>query len=115
LQINSGVLEDTMLEKSGGSNWEQTLQRIRAEFLEMPGLRLTVEQAQRLWHIDGPTCAALLQHLVDVKFLGCSRDGRYGRLPDIAVNYRLPMAKATLGAKPEARAPHNPTRQSAAS
>ena len=28
------------------------LQRIRAEFREMPGLKLTAAQATRLWHLD---------------------------------------------------------------
>jgi hypothetical protein len=104
-----------MVEQSAGASWEQTLQRIRAEFLEMPGLRLTAEQAQRLWHIDGQTCTALLQHLVDVNFLGRSRNGTYGRLADGAVNYPLPMAKATLAPGADARVVQNPPRRSAAS
>ena len=29
--------------------------RIRGEFLEMPGLRLTSAQAARLWHVDAAT------------------------------------------------------------
>ena len=30
----------------------ETVRRVRAEFLEMPGLKLTVQQAQRLWGVD---------------------------------------------------------------
>ena len=43
--------------------------RIRGEFLEMPGLRLTCRQAQRLWNLDAVVCESLLAALVDVRFL----------------------------------------------
>ena len=48
---------------------EQTLRRIEAEFREMPGLRLTCRQAQRLWNLDQLVCESLLAALVDVHFL----------------------------------------------
>jgi hypothetical protein len=48
---------------------EQTLRRIYNEYLEMPGLRLTLKQAQRLWGLDEDTCASSLSFLVDVNFL----------------------------------------------
>ena len=35
----------------------------------MPGLRLRVEQAQRLWNLDRTSCEVLLRSLVDAKFL----------------------------------------------
>ena len=38
--------------------------RVRSEFFEMPGLRLTCDQACRLWHVDVSTCEELLEHLV---------------------------------------------------
>lgn len=43
--------------------------RARQEFLEMPGLRLTVPQASRLWHLDPPVCVAVLDALVNSTFL----------------------------------------------
>lgn len=43
--------------------------RIWREYLEMPGLRLTLEQACRLWGVDEPTGATLLQDLVDAAVL----------------------------------------------
>ena len=58
---------------------ENILRRIRGEFLEMPGLRLTAPQAQRLWGLDRPTCDAVLTALVDAKFLNRSRDGQFVR------------------------------------
>jgi hypothetical protein len=48
---------------------ERLLHRIRAEFLEMPGLCLTFEQAQRLWSLESRTCEALLTSLIDSRFL----------------------------------------------
>jgi hypothetical protein len=45
------------------------LQLIRAEYLEIPGLRLTKPQVQRLWSLDEVTTDALLAALEDVKFL----------------------------------------------
>ena len=48
---------------------ERLARRIRAEFLEMPGLCLTIEQAQRLWCLEPPTCKALLKSLIDSRFL----------------------------------------------
>ena len=45
------------------------LRRIQAEFREMPGLRLTCRQAQRLWNLDQLVCESLLAALVDVRFL----------------------------------------------
>ena len=61
---------------------EQLLRRIRGEYSEMPGLRLTCEQAQRLWGLDAVTCARLLKNLVDTRFLQRSPDGRYGQIGD---------------------------------
>ena len=48
---------------------ERLVRRIRAEFLEMPGLCLTSEQAQRLWSLESRTCEALLKSLIDSRFL----------------------------------------------
>jgi hypothetical protein len=53
--------------------------RIRGEYLEMPGLRLSIEQASRLWALDRIACVALLEHLVENDFLQCDRNGRYVR------------------------------------
>jgi hypothetical protein len=61
---------------------QRILQRLRGEFLEMPGLRLTVSQAQRLCGVDPASCKAILDALVEAKFLGIKRDGSYGRLTD---------------------------------
>jgi transcriptional regulator of acetoin/glycerol metabolism len=58
------------------------LQRIYNEFLEMPGLRVTSRQAQRLWGLDEQSCMELLEFLVDAKFLCRPGHGAYCRLSD---------------------------------
>jgi hypothetical protein len=58
------------------------LSRIRAEYLEMPGLRLTAPQAQRLCGDDGASCQAVLDLLVEQRFLCRKPDGTYALLTD---------------------------------
>jgi len=45
------------------------MDRARAEFMEMPGLELTLPQAVRLWHLGADDCRAVLDALVDLGFL----------------------------------------------
>jgi len=59
------------------------LHRIRGEFLEMPGLRLTLEQAARLWHMDAAACATALTRLVGDRFLMRTRGGAYVRADQV--------------------------------
>jgi len=47
--------------------------------MEMPGLRLTVEQARRLWRLDNTVCDAVLSALVDAHFLAITPDGKFVR------------------------------------
>lgn len=56
---------------------ELLLARIRGEYREMPGLRLTVAQASRLWHMDAATCHTLLERLVAERFLARTHDDAY--------------------------------------
>ena len=58
---------------------DEALRRVRGEYIEMPGLRLTVAQAQRLWGLDRAACDMLLGALVDSKFLFQTRDGAFMR------------------------------------
>lgn len=48
---------------------EDLLTRVRGEFLEMPGLCLTQQQACRLWQMDELTCDGVLGALVEAGFL----------------------------------------------
>ncbi len=56
---------------------ERLLAIVRGEYLEMPGLRLTRQQAQRLWSLDADTCATLLTTLEEARFLRRTRGGDY--------------------------------------
>jgi len=71
--------------------YNATIERIRGEYLEMPGLQLTLAQAQRLCGIDRTLCERVLSALVETKFLAVSPNGVYARLFD--GEPRLRMAK----------------------
>lgn len=43
--------------------------RVRGEFMEMPGLQLTMAQAARLWGMEQPACKAVIDALVESSFL----------------------------------------------
>ncbi len=58
---------------------QPTLDRLRGEFREMPGLRLTRAQVERLCGIDSGVCQGVLDALVDTGFLIVASDGRYMR------------------------------------
>ena len=58
----------------------EVLLRIEAEYREMPGLSLTVSQAERLWRLDTRTCAFVLSTLVDRRILRRTRNGAYLRV-----------------------------------
>ena len=53
--------------------------RVRGEFLEMPGLSLTPQQASRLWAVDRATSERVLNVLTSAGFLARTRDGAYLR------------------------------------
>ena len=73
----------------------QLLRRIKAEYIEMPGLRLTVAQAGRLWGLDVPACLDLLERLITERFLQLRPDGTYSRLTDgLPASAPLRMIKA---------------------
>jgi hypothetical protein len=68
---------EAMTEASRGI--QEMVRRIRGEFLEMPGLRLTSQEARRLWRLDETACDAVLGALVDARFLAKTRDGAFIR------------------------------------
>jgi hypothetical protein len=55
----------------------QLLTRVRGEYLEMPGMSLTVEQATRLWQSDRITCLGVLDQLAREGFLAKLPSGRF--------------------------------------
>ena len=54
--------------------------RVRREFLEMPGLRLTIRQAARLWGLEPTACAHVIEVLVRSEFLRRVPDGMVTRV-----------------------------------
>ena len=56
--------------------------RIRGEFLEMPGLRLTADQIHRLCGVERAACTDVLDTLVRDRFLRANADGTYARFTD---------------------------------
>ena len=61
---------------------QDVFNRLRAEYTEMPGLRLKAEQVQRLCGIEEAMCQLVLDSLVAEKFLCAKSDGRYARLTE---------------------------------
>lgn len=52
-------------------------QRIREEFEEAPGLRVTIGEGARFWGLDETTCEQVLGHLFATGFLSRGSDRRY--------------------------------------
>lgn len=58
---------------------DRLLTTIKGEFREMPGLSLTVPQAQRLWGLDKAECKAVFNVLLRSHFLTRTRSGAFVR------------------------------------
>ena len=56
---------------------DDVVYRVKSEFLEMPGLRLTPNQAQRLWDLRPDQCEHVLTALVRSNFLHRTDAGSY--------------------------------------
>jgi hypothetical protein len=59
---------------------EVIARRVREEFREMPGLRLTPAQARRLWGLEQETCHAVIDALVAAAFLRWTAAGAVTRV-----------------------------------
>jgi hypothetical protein len=57
------------------------VERIRAEYRTLPGLKITCAQAARLWSASEAACAAAFQVLVAERFLWRAPSGRYVARP----------------------------------
>jgi hypothetical protein len=56
--------------------------RVQGEYRDMPGLKLTEAQAQRLLGIDCEMCAVVLSTLIERRFLRRTANGLYVRAWD---------------------------------
>ncbi len=64
------------------STIHEWLDLIRAEYLEMPGLRLTKPQVQRLWRLEPCVCDVVLDTLVATAFLRKTHQESYALTGD---------------------------------
>jgi hypothetical protein len=78
---------------------DPVLDRIQGEYREMPGLRLTSQQAQRLWGLDSQTCLSALELLVNSGFLWRAGDGTFRRLEGASGPSPFRMARAGARSK----------------
>jgi hypothetical protein len=102
--LGSDTVNDSPLELNA-----QLMRRVQHEYLEMPGLQLTLQQAQRLWGLETAVCETLLNELVELNFLSRRPDGKFGRFSEgNGLSLPLRMARATLDDKPR-----TPRKQSA--
>jgi hypothetical protein len=58
---------------------QQLMERVEAEYAEMPGLTLTLPQAQRFWSIDRLTCATIFRELARRNVIRRTSGGDYVR------------------------------------
>ena len=60
------------------------LERIRGEFREMPGMKLTIDQACRLWNLNDSLCRDAVDALIAERFLLRTPSGAFIALPSAA-------------------------------
>jgi len=70
-------LLETPPAESGRRDMTPLFHRVRSEYLEMPGLRLTSAQASQLWSLDRSTSEHILDGLTTAGFLSRNRNGAY--------------------------------------
>jgi len=64
------------------ANVSDRVRLVRAEYAEMPGLKLTERQIQRLWCLDATLCDAVIASLMAGRFLKRTRGDAYVRFDD---------------------------------
>lgn len=75
MPLTNALLE---LDTRAGALQELT-RRVQAEYVEMPGLSLTLAQAQRLWAVDRQICETVFRTLIAHGFLRITTRGRFVR------------------------------------
>jgi hypothetical protein len=81
------------------SDLSASLARARGEYLEMPGLSMTVAQASRLWNVPEEVAEAILAKLVDSRFLQRRNNGVFVRASDGVHQRGEPMRPDARGAE----------------
>ena len=73
---------------------DEIVQRLRAKYIDMPGLALTAEQVQRLCGIEHHVCRSVLDTLVNAQFLATGPNGEYARRTEDRKRGRPPSSTA---------------------
>lgn len=55
------------------------MELVRAEYVEMPGLSVTLPQARRLWAVDHATCEEVFSRLISEGVVRRTGKGRFVR------------------------------------
>jgi len=63
------------------SPFEEVLRPVRAEYSEAPSLQLTPSQVQRMFDLEPPACAAVLDALLNESLLSRTHQGLFVRSP----------------------------------
>ncbi|HEY2904283.1 MAG TPA: hypothetical protein VGJ29_00175 [Vicinamibacterales bacterium] len=79
LPVNASPVSTTDRSNRFDASTSSELARIRSEYIEMPGLVLTLPQAARLWGFGPRRAAKLLTVLLDAGFLACDNKAMYRR------------------------------------
>ena len=74
------VVSGHSIERRDPAARQALMRRVYGEFLEMPGLRLSIQQAARLFNLPPNVCARLLAELIEGGFLRVTVDGQYALL-----------------------------------
>jgi hypothetical protein len=65
--------------RTPGVAMRRLIQQVQAEYAEMPGLSVTLPQAQRLWATDRATCEEVFSRLISSGVLRRTSKGRFIR------------------------------------
>lgn len=75
MPLTNGLLET----RASADALQELVRRVQAEYAEMPGLCVTLSQAQRLWAVDRRTCETVFRSLIARGFLRKTTNGRFIR------------------------------------
>lgn len=76
------VLQSRSPHRVPDETWRATIRRVRGEFEEMPGMRVTVEEASALLGLPPPVSTWILEKLTEEGFLCRTGRGEYLRRTD---------------------------------
>ena len=74
-----GASEPARGRQSRRRNDRTLVEPVQAEYAEMPGLSVTLPQAQRLWAVDQATCEEVFRRLIARGLLRLTARGRFVR------------------------------------